>query len=90
VTKQCTSCHLWKGKGDDGDQGLAPELSGYGSVAWVRAQVANPASATTYRPAALDAARKGHMPRFDDQLGAADLDVIAQYTRAHARSTVPR
>src|SRR5262245_15058992 len=44
VKSRCTACHLFEGSGDDGGQGLAPELSGYGSFAWVRAQIANPAS----------------------------------------------
>src|SRR5262249_25240088 len=39
VTTRCTTCHLWKGDGDDSSQGYAPELSGYGSIAWVRAQL---------------------------------------------------
>ncbi len=90
VTNQCTSCHLWKGQGDDGGQGLAPELSGYGSVAWVRAQVANPSSPATYRDGALDPEKKGHMPRFDGDLSARDVDVVARWTRTHARSTTPR
>ena len=90
VSQQCTSCHLWKGQGDDGGQGLAPELSGYASVAWVRTQVANPASPATYRENALDPDRKGHMPRYDTELSPGDVDVVARWTRKHARSTTPR
>ncbi len=90
VSQQCTSCHLWKGQGDDGGQGLAPELFGYASVAWVRAQVANPANPATYRENALDPEKKGHMPRFDTELSPADVDGVARWTRKHARSTTPR
>lgn len=85
VTERCTTCHLWKGEGDDAEQGLAPELSGYGSHAWVRAQIANPATKATYREQALDPDRKHHMPRFDGDLRPEDLDLLARWVRAQAR-----
>jgi ubiquinol-cytochrome c reductase cytochrome b subunit len=85
VKSRCTTCHLFEGAGDDGGQGLAPELSGYGSVAWVRAQIANPSSKATYRENALDAARKGHMPRFDGDLSPADIDLLAKWVVETAR-----
>jgi ubiquinol-cytochrome c reductase cytochrome b subunit len=86
VTTRCTACHLWKGEGDDGDQGLAPELSGYGSPAWVRAQIANPATKATYRDKAVDEPKsKGHMPHFSGELSVADLELVARWTRARAR-----
>lgn len=85
VKTQCTSCHLYQGAGDDGGQGLAPELANYGTVAWVRAQIANPASKETYRENALDPERKGHMPRFDGDLSAADIDLLAQWVVRAAR-----
>jgi ubiquinol-cytochrome c reductase cytochrome b subunit len=86
-TTRCTTCHLFKGEGDDSDQGLAPEMSGYGSIAWVRAQIANPATKATYREHALDADRKGHMPRFDAELKPEDLDLLARWVRGAARAT---
>lgn len=86
VTERCTTCHLFKGEGDDEGSGLAPELARYGSQAWTRAQVANPASPQTYREEALDEKRKKHMPRFDADLSAADIDLVARWTRAHARA----
>lgn len=85
VTERCTACHLYKGEGDDGGQELAPEFLGYGSHAWVKSQVTNPATKATYRDKALDPAMKGHMPRFDDQLSPADVDLVARWTRSHAR-----
>jgi ubiquinol-cytochrome c reductase cytochrome b subunit len=85
VSERCTTCHLLKGDGDDEGTQLAPELGRYGSVAWTRAQVANPSSAATYRDRALDAKRKKHMPRFDADLSQADVDLVARWTRAHAR-----
>jgi ubiquinol-cytochrome c reductase cytochrome b subunit len=85
VSERCTACHLYKGDGDDEGMGLAPELAHYGSIAWTRAQVANPATAQTYRDRALDESLKKHMPRFDKDLSATDLDIVARCTRAHAR-----
>jgi ubiquinol-cytochrome c reductase cytochrome b subunit len=87
VSERCTSCHLYKGQGDDEGSGIAPELAGYGSVAWTKAQVANPSSVATYREKALDADMKKHMPRFDADLSAADVDIVARWTREHARAT---
>lgn len=86
VKDRCTSCHLYQGEGDDGDEGIAPELSGWGSRAWIAAQVANPATKTTYRENALDPKRKGHMPRMDRELSPADIALVADWTYAHARS----
>ncbi|MDF2697396.1 MAG: Ubiquinol--cytochrome c reductase, cytochrome subunit, partial [Labilithrix sp.] len=85
VKTRCTACHLFEGAGDDGGQGLAPELSGYGSHAWVRAQIANPATKATYREGALDPERKGHMPRFDGELSASDIDLLAAWVLEKAR-----
>jgi ubiquinol-cytochrome c reductase cytochrome b subunit len=85
VATRCTTCHLFEGQGDDADQGLAPELAGWGSHAWIRAQIANPSSKATYREHALDADRKGHMPRFDAELHAEDLDLLATWVRSRAR-----
>ena len=86
VSERCTTCHLYKGEGDDQGSGVAPELAGYGSIAWTQAQVANPATATTYRDKALDPAMKKHMPRFDNDLSPADVETVARWTRSHARA----
>ena len=86
VTDRCTSCHLFKGEGDDTGDGNAPEFSGYGSEAWVVAQVTNPATKATYREGALDPAKKGHMPKFEGELSTADIAIVAKWTRAHARA----
>jgi ubiquinol-cytochrome c reductase cytochrome b subunit len=87
VSERCTGCHLYKGEGDDEGSNVAPELAGYASLAWTHAQVANPATAKTYRDKALDEAMKKHMPRFDNDLSAADVEVVARWTRSHARAT---
>lgn len=89
VKARCTACHLFEGAGDDGGQGLAPELSGYGSHAWVRAQIANPSSNATYREDAFSApAREGlgrQMPRFDGDLSPAEIDLLTTWVLEQTR-----
>lgn len=87
VASRCTSCHLFEGKGDDIDQGLAPELSGWASTKWTRSQIDDPSSKATYREKALDADRKGHMPRFDGEMRPEDRDLLARWVRGAARSS---
>jgi len=79
-----TGCHLFRGQTDD-DDGKGPELAGWGSLAWTRAQIANPGTNTTYRAAAMDPDMKGHMPRFDDKLDAEDINLLAGWVRKKAR-----
>jgi ubiquinol-cytochrome c reductase cytochrome b subunit len=85
VESRCTACHLFEGAGDDGGGGIAPEMSRYGSHAWVSAQIKDPSSKSTYRENALDAARKGHMPKFDDDLSPADIDLLTTWLLETAR-----
>ncbi len=87
VGDRCTTCHLYKGDGDEEGSEIAPELGGYGSVAWTRAQIANPSAVETYRKKALDPEMKKHMPRFDQELSAEDIDTVARWTRKHARES---
>jgi ubiquinol-cytochrome c reductase cytochrome b subunit len=84
-TNRCTTCHLYKGEGDDNGEGTAPEMSRYGSYAWTRQQIANPGTPATYREKSMDEAMKGHMPRFDAELAPADIDIVARWVRQHAR-----
>jgi ubiquinol-cytochrome c reductase cytochrome b subunit len=87
VADRCTACHVYKGDGDLGGSNLAPELAGYASVSWVKAQIQNPATPTTYREGAVDRAdSKGHMPRFDSEISPADIELLARFTVARARS----
>jgi ubiquinol-cytochrome c reductase cytochrome b subunit len=87
VTGPCSTCHLYKGDGDLEGSEEAPELARYGSLAWTAAQVANPATDDTYRKKALDESMKKHMPRFDQDLSKADIELVARWTRAHGRGT---
>jgi ubiquinol-cytochrome c reductase cytochrome b subunit len=82
IKDRCTTCHLYKGEGDDNGQELAPELAGYGTVPWVRSQIADPSTPATYRKNALG---KHHMPKFDGDLPPSDIDLLARFTRAKAR-----
>jgi ubiquinol-cytochrome c reductase cytochrome b subunit len=86
VADRCTACHMYKGDGDLGSAELAPELAGYASVAWVTAQVQNPATPATYRAHAVDDAdAKGHMPRFDGDLAPSEIAALARFTVSRAR-----
>jgi ubiquinol-cytochrome c reductase cytochrome b subunit len=82
----CTSCHLFRGETDDKDS-VGPELSGWGSTAWLRAQIANPGTNATYRAEALSPERKGHMPRFDDKLEPDDINLLSVWVRNTARGS---
>ena len=79
VKTRCTTCHTYGGEGDDSATGLAPELDGWGTQEWLKAQILNPATKKTYRENALDLDRKGHMPRFDDEMSPDDADRLARW-----------
>jgi mono/diheme cytochrome c family protein len=88
--QKCETCHLYKGEGDIEGSGSAPDMTRYGSIAWTRAQIAQPTSKETYREAAVDATgNKGHMPAFASEMSAADLDLLARWVRAKARNAKP-
>ena len=82
VKDRCTTCHLYKGEGDDNGEETAPELAGYGTLAWIRSQIADPSTPATYRKNALG---KHHMPKFAGDLPPADIDLLARFTLAKAR-----
>jgi ubiquinol-cytochrome c reductase cytochrome b subunit len=86
VSQRCTSCHLFRGQTDD-DDSSGPELAGWGSSAWVRAQIANPGTPATYRASSMSEGRKGHMPRFDDKLEPQEIALLADWVRREARAT---
>jgi mono/diheme cytochrome c family protein len=88
IADGCTGCHMFRGQSDESDS-IGPELSGWGSTAWVRAQISNPATNTTYRAEAMNPERKGHMPRFDDKLEADDISLLAAWVRAKAHAGKP-
>lgn len=84
IKQRCTGCHLFRGATDD-DGGFGPELGGWGSTAWLRAQIANPGTNATYRAASMSTAMEGHMPRSDADLSADDIDLLARFVRGRGR-----
>jgi ubiquinol-cytochrome c reductase cytochrome b subunit len=90
VTTRCTACHTYKGEGDEAGTGLAPELAGYASVSWIKAQITNPSTNVTYRENALSPERKGHMPRFDSEMKVEDIELLARWVHAQARGSALR
>jgi ubiquinol-cytochrome c reductase cytochrome b subunit len=78
VKQRCTSCHRLDGKTDDEDS-LAPELRGWASLAWVEAQIANPASGKTYPKKIGEGDQKGFMPAYEEKLSEADRKLLATW-----------
>ena len=65
MSERCTSCHLYKGEGDDEGSEHRARARGL-RVDRVDARAGRqPRDAETYREKALDPAMKKHMPRFD-------------------------
>ncbi len=85
VRERCSDCHPYEGEGDVANTRMSPELSRYGSIEWTLQQLRNPGSEKTYRAMALEPSLKHHMPRFDTELSADDLGLLARWTRARAR-----
>jgi ubiquinol-cytochrome c reductase cytochrome b subunit len=76
VKTRCTSCHRLDGKTDDPDS-LAPELRGWASLAWIEAQIENPANDKTYPKKLAEGDQKGLMPAYEDKLSAADRKLLS-------------
>lgn len=79
AAKGCTDCHQY---GDQGDPGLAPTLTGYGSHQWLLGMISNPAHDDYYRDT------NDRMPAFaehDDpeknQLSPRELELIVRWLR---------
>jgi ubiquinol-cytochrome c reductase cytochrome b subunit len=85
VKQRCTGCHRLDGQTDDEDS-LAPELRGWGSVAWIEAQIENPGSGKTYPKAAMAEDLKGHMPAFAEQISVADRKILAAWVAKHGQA----
>jgi ubiquinol-cytochrome c reductase cytochrome b subunit len=85
VSQRCTGCHRLDGKTDD-DDSLAPELRGWGSVAWIEAQIENPGSGKTYPKGAMAEDLKGHMPAFAEKISPADRKILAAWVAQHGQA----
>jgi ubiquinol-cytochrome c reductase cytochrome b subunit len=75
----CVDCHRFH---DAGDLGMAPDLTGYGSLDWITAIISNPAHERFY------ADRNDRMPAFAEseqaernQLTADEIRMLAQWLR---------
>jgi ubiquinol-cytochrome c reductase cytochrome b subunit len=84
VSQRCTGCHRLDGKTDDEDS-LAPELRGWASLAWIEAQIENPASGKAYPKGTMAPDLKGHMPAFGEKLTASDRKILATWVAHHGR-----
>jgi ubiquinol-cytochrome c reductase cytochrome b subunit len=86
VKQRCTGCHRLDGKLDESgsDDSLAPELRGWGSIAWIQAQIDDPGSGKAYPAGAIDPKLKGRMPGFADKLEASDRALLASWLHARA------
>ncbi len=73
ITK-CTDCHTSVASTftPDASNGGIPELSGYGSTAWLKAFIVNPGHEQFY-------GEKNKMPGFAASMSAHDLDLLARY-----------
>jgi mono/diheme cytochrome c family protein len=69
--EKCLDCHMYQGDGDFNGIG-GPDLTGYGSRAWIRKQVENPQSIY---------GELNDMPTFADDLSAHDLDMVVAFLR---------
>lgn len=83
VKQRCTSCHRLDGETDDKDS-LAPELRGWASAAWVRAQIDDPGSGKTYPAGVMDPKLEGHMPAFADKLSEADRKLLTTFVMSQS------
>ena len=80
----CFDCHKFH---DDGDLGMAPDLTGYGSASWLREFISNPEGERFY-PDSND-----RMPAFaahpeqpeQNQLTDLELDILVQWLRGVQR-----
>ncbi len=75
----CLDCHKFH---DQGDLGAAPDLTGYGSAAWLKGMIGNPAHEAFYRDS------NDRMPAFvtsdkdeNNTLSAANLELLVRWLR---------
>ncbi len=79
-TFSCTDCHRW---GDRGEEGTAPDLTGYGSAEWLRAFLAEPSAPRFYGHKADETT--GAMPNFGlgqhPRLSPEQIGILADWLR---------
>ncbi len=75
----CIDCHAMQPVGDElqlGEGGYAPNLTGYGSVAWIKRFVSNPADDVF---PCYGGSGNNAMPAFADQLSEHQLEMLARW-----------
>ncbi len=85
VDFSCTDCHRFH---DEGDLGLAPDLTGYGSLSWLRDFIADPTAERFYRD--TNDRMPAYAPHQEDptmnQITAQELSLIARWLRGDERN----
>jgi ubiquinol-cytochrome c reductase cytochrome b subunit len=73
----CTVCHQGAGDLSETDPSArdAPDLTGWGSRAWIRGQIVAPAYPTRY-------GTHNEMPSFQEELSGRDLEMVVDYVRS--------
>jgi ubiquinol-cytochrome c reductase cytochrome b subunit len=71
---RCTECHQFRNRDEDA---TAPDLTGYGSRAWLTAFVGNPAHERFYGK------RNDGMPAFQDRLDEHSIGLVVDWLRGH-------
>ncbi len=80
----CTICHQGEGdlSGTEAADRTAPDLTGWASSAWIRAQITQPAHPSRYGTA-------NEMPSFADELQGRDLEMVVRYVRSLRSQRAP-
>ncbi len=84
-TSSCVDCHKFR---DDGSLGTAPDLTGYGSLEWLKLMIGNPEHERMYEVG------NDRMPAFAahadnptaNLLTAEQIDMLARWIRGDARA----
>jgi len=80
----CNECHSYDGERSGTTS--APEMRGYGSVAWLELMIANPANDMRYRSKGREPAQ---MPAFADRLTADQIHLIATWLHSSRAISTP-
>ena len=81
----CNECHSYRGERTG--RFRAPEMFGYGSVAWIERMMADPSDDTRYRSRGREPAR---MPAFEQTLSPRDRRLIAEWLHGETNTETPR
>ena len=81
----CNECHSYDGERSGTTR--APEMLGYGSVAWIERFIADPSHESLYRSRGREPAQ---MPAFSDRLSQRDRSLIARWLHDSRRPDVNR